>query len=272
MNEHITRQLREAAEAHQPDRARILARVERGVAGPPVRHRSSPFARSWPKAALAGLATAGILATGGLAVAGIVGTPPPADTVVTAPATLSPTATQPATPSPARPTPPASGAPVPAPTAAPTSTAPTTAAPTSPRPTPTASGRPQNGPLSSDGSVDPHTTVYWGQDNLVLKTTQPLTSLTVEMRVVQTGEVRDTGKWHTLPGDDFTVTVQESGGALVYRWVLKPGRTVPVGQYEFADQFNHATGARNTTGDTYRVDAQSAGGPASVWGDFAPTR
>ncbi|RKT19844.1 hypothetical protein BX285_4314 [Streptomyces sp. 1114.5] len=265
MNDHITRQLREAAEAHQPDRARILARVERGAAGPPVRHRTPPFARSWPRAVLGGLAAAGILATGGLAVAAIVGTQAPSDTVTTAPAAPSPTAAETATPSPARPAPPVSAAP--APTAAPT-----TAAPTSPRPTPTASGRPQNGPLWSDGSVDPHTTIYWGQDNLVLKTTQPLTSLTVEMRVAQTGEVRDTGKWHTLPGDDFTVTVQESGGALVYRWVLKPGRTVPVGQYEFADQFNHATGARSTAGDSYRVDAQSAGGPASVWGDIGPTR
>ncbi|KJY30636.1 hypothetical protein VR45_27185, partial [Streptomyces sp. NRRL S-495] len=99
MNEDIARRLREAAESHQPDRAQILARVQRGAAGTSVRHRTPSFVRSWPKAALAGLATAGILATGGLAVAGIIRTPPPSDTVTTAPAAPSPTVTASPTPS-----------------------------------------------------------------------------------------------------------------------------------------------------------------------------
>ncbi|KJY30606.1 hypothetical protein VR45_27190, partial [Streptomyces sp. NRRL S-495] len=139
-------------------------------------------------------------------------------------------------------------------------------------PTPSASSRPQNGPLGSEGSIDPHSTVYWAQNNLTLRTTQPLTALAVELRIVQTGDVRDAGNWRTLPGDDFTVTAQESGGVLLYRWVLKPGRTVPAGQHEFAAQYNHATGVRGAAGDSYRIDAQSAGGPASVWGGFSPGR
>ncbi|MEU9076332.1 hypothetical protein ACFYUY_34135 [Kitasatospora sp. NPDC004745] len=267
MNEHITRQLREAAEAHRPDRARILARVERGAAGPSVRHRAPAVMRSWPRAALAALATAGVLATGGLAVAGIVRTPLQPDTVTTTPAGPLPTAT--ATPSPTvtpSPTPAAPGTVTPPPVPAPATT------PGSPRPTPSASSHPVNGALWSEGSVDSHSTVYWAQQDLVLRTTQPLTSLTVELRIAQTGEVRDTGNWRTLPSEDFTVTVQESGGVLFYRWVLKPGRTVPVGQHEFAGQFNHATGVRSAANDGYRVDAQSAGGPASVWGGFGPAR
>ncbi|MER7667308.1 hypothetical protein ABTY61_02445 [Kitasatospora sp. NPDC096128] len=264
MNEHIAQQLREAAEAHQPDRARMLARVQRGAAGPAGRHRTRPGLRSWPKAAIAALAAAGILATGGLAMAGI-GTFPIQSEPTTAPATPTDT------PTPTRSEPPATTAPAPAripPTAAPTSPHPT---PT-PTPTPSATSRAQNGSLWSEGSIDPHSTVYWGQDNLLLRTTQQLTSLTVELRVAQTGDVRDTGNWRTLPPDDFTVTVQESGGALVYRWVLKPGRTVPAGQHEFACQFNHATGVRPAGGDGYRVDAQSTGGAASVWGGFTPGR
>ncbi|MFE5581366.1 hypothetical protein [Kitasatospora sp. NPDC056531] len=258
MNEDIAWRLREAAETHQPDRARILALVERGAAGPPVRHRTPSFTRSWPKAALAGLATAGILATGGLAVAGIIRTPPPSDTVTTAPGAPSPTAT----PTPTRSAPPTATAP--APTAATT--------PASPHPSPSSGSRAQNGPLWSEGSIDSHSNAYWAQSDLALKTTQPLTSLTVELRIAQTGDVRDAGNWRTLPADDFTVTVQESGGVLVYRWMLKPGRTVPAGQHEFAGQYNHATGVRSSANDSYRVDAQSAGGTASVWGGFAPTR
>ncbi|MGW2378372.1 hypothetical protein [Kitasatospora sp. NPDC001683] len=262
MNDHITRQLREAAEAHQPDRARMLARVQRGAAGPAVRHRARSGLRSWPKAAIAGLATAGILATGGLAVAGLRG-PTPSESATTAPAAPSPTVS----PTPTRPAPPTTTAPAPAVTVpAPATT------PTGPRPTPTASSRAQNGSLWSEGSVDAHGNAYWGQNDLALKTTQPLSSLTVELHIAQTGDVRSTGDWQTLSADDFTVTVQESGGALVYRWVLKPGRTVPAGQYEFAAQFNHATGARNAAGDSYRAEAQSAGGTASVSGGFTPVR
>ncbi|MDH6222380.1 hypothetical protein [Streptomyces pseudovenezuelae] len=261
MNEEIDRRLREAAEAHRPDRARMLARVERGMAGPAVRHRARPFARSGTRVALAGLAAGGILTTGGLAVAAIVASPPPPPTVTT-PAAPSPTVSSPH-PTSARPTPVA-----PPPATTPGSSRPTPSA-TSPSPT---VGENQNGALRSDGSLDPKSTVYWTQSDLVLKTTQPLTSLTVEIRIVQTGEAKNTGTWQTLPNGDFTVTVQEAGGALVYRWVLKPGLTVPAGNHEFAAQFNNGPGVRSAAGDGYRVDAQGSGGSASVRGGFVPTR
>ncbi|MCQ4043069.1 hypothetical protein ACFOSC_13410 [Streptantibioticus rubrisoli] len=261
MNEEIARRLREAAEAHRPDRARMLARVQGGVAGPAVRHRARPFARSGTRVALAALAAAGILATGGLAVAAIVATSKPSATV-TVPATPSPTVSSPQ-PTSARPTPVGPG-PV---------TTPGSSRPTPPATSPSsAAGESRNGALWSAGSVDPHSTVYWTQSNLVLKTTQPLTSLTIEMRIVQTGGVKNTGTWQTLPSGDFTVTAQEAGGTLVYRWVLKPGLTVPAGSYEFAAQFNNGAGVRSAAGDDYRVDAQGSGGPASVRGGFVPTR
>ncbi|WP_310727250.1 hypothetical protein [Streptomyces sp. N2A] len=261
MNEEIARRLREAAEAHRPDRARMLARVQRGVAGPAVRHRARPFARSGTRVALAGLAATGILATGGLAVAAIVATSSPSATVTT-PVPPSPTVSSPP-PTSARPSPVA-----PAPATTPGSARPT---PPTTSPSPTA-GESQNGALSSTGSVDPHSTVYWTQSNLALKTTQPLTSLTIEMRIVQTGGVKNTGTWQTLPSADFTVTAQKAGGTLVYRWVLKPGRTVPAGSYEFAAQFNNGSGVRSAAGDGYRVDARGSGGSASVRGGFVPTR
>ncbi|MFC8348549.1 hypothetical protein [Streptomyces sp. NPDC057280] len=263
MNEEIDRRLREAAEAHRPDRARILARVERGMAGPAVRHRARPFARSGTRVALAGLAAGGILTTGGLAVAAIVAKPSPSPTVTT-PTTLAPAVSSPP-PSSARPTPKA-----PPPATTPGSSHPTPSA-TSASPSPTADES-QDGPLSSVGSLDAKSTVYWTQSNLVLKTKQPLSSLTVEIRIVQTGEAKSTGTWQTLPGDDFTVTVQETGGALVYRWVLKPGSTVPAGNHEFAAQFNNGAGKRSAAGDGYRVDAQGPGGSASVRGGFVPAR
>jgi hypothetical protein len=259
MSEEITRRLREAAEAREPDRDRIAARVRRGAAGPVVRHRARPFARSGLRA-LATLGAVGVLATGGLAVADIIHITP-----------------APKRPAPVQPTPtlgaPWSAAPSRTPSAP--RTDPAVVLPTAPgtaHSTPPAADQTRNGPLWSVGSVDPGSTVYWAQSDLALRTTQPLTALTVELRIAQTGDVRSTGYWQTLPGADFTVTVQQVGATLVYRWVLKPGSTVPAGQHRFAAQFNHATGGRNPAGDAYRVDAQAPGGPASVSGRFTATR
>ena len=263
MTDEISRRLRETAAAHEPNRARILARVERGAAGPDVRRRTPSIARSSPRAAIVGLVAAA-LTTGGLAVAAAIGGAPllpaaaPTPTVPSATVT-SPTVTPGPSPSP-RTTTTTGPAPAPAPTLG------------SARPTPADDSRVEDGPLRSEGSLDPHSTIYWAQSNLTLETTKPLTSVTVELRIAQTGGVRNTGNWQTLPTDDFTVTVQESGGALLYRWTLKPGRTVPAGQHEFASQYNHATGVRDLEHDSYRVDAQSPRGSFAVWGGFAPTR
>ncbi|TDU89238.1 hypothetical protein EV138_2799 [Kribbella voronezhensis] len=260
MNEEINRRLREAAEAHEPNRPRILARVERGMADPVVRHRTPSIARSWPRAAIVGLVAAATLATGGLAVAAIGGVPslpaaaPPA--VASTSPVPSPTVTSTSTPS-AR--------------ATSTGRAPATTAPSS-RSTPSGGSRLQDGPLRSQGSIDVHSNLYWAQNDLILKTTEQLTSLTVELRIAQTGGVQKTGNWQTLSSDDFTVTVQESGGALLYRWTLKPGHTVPAGEHEFAAQYNHAPGIRKIKRDTYHVHAQTPRASSEVWGGFTPPR
>ncbi|WP_112241297.1 hypothetical protein [Kribbella monticola] len=260
MNEDISRRLREAAESHEPNRARILARVERGMADPAVRHRTPSIARSWPRAAIVGMVAAATLATGGLAVAAIGGVPSlpaaaPTRTARTSPAP-SPIVTSTSTPS-AR--------------ATSTGQAPATTSP-SPRSTPSGASRLQDGPLRSQGSIDVHSNPFWAQNDLFLKTTQQLTSLTVELRIAQTGGVQKTGNWQTLSSDDFIVTVQESGGALLYRWTLKPGRTVPTGEHEFAAQYNHAPGPRKTKRDTYHAHTQTPTGPSTVWGTFTSPR
>ncbi|MER6798465.1 hypothetical protein ABT262_41750, partial [Amycolatopsis mediterranei] len=117
MNDEIGRRLREAAETHQPDHDRILARVQRGVTATTVRHRAPKPARSWPKVVLAGSAAAGILAVAGLAVAGVVPVAParPEATTTLAVPTTGVTPSTSTTPA-ARPTggsalPPASGHP-----------------------------------------------------------------------------------------------------------------------------------------------------------------
>ncbi|WP_031477327.1 hypothetical protein [Streptomyces bicolor] len=268
VHDELRARLHEAAEAHQPNRERILARVEQGMAEPSGQtrgdHRATrPPVYGWFRVVTATAAVAGVLAVGGYAVASAVKEDTPKQTVATSPTpTPSPDATSRAPVPPADPTP------------KDTSESRETTAPTGPaRPTataepPAAEGE-EDGPLWSDGSVDPHSNDFWAQSNLTLKTSEQLTALTVQLKVAQTGGVTSTGAWRSLPEDDFTLTVEEKDGFLVYTWVLKEGRTVRAGEWVFAGQYDHERGGRDAKDDSYSMTATAGGEQLSVAGDFA---
>ncbi|POX37006.1 hypothetical protein C3486_30655 [Streptomyces sp. Ru73] len=238
--DEVRRALRQAAAAHRPDRERMRARVERGMAAPerPAQRRTGRAA-PWLRVAGATAAVAGVLAAGGYGVTAVFHGP---DRGGGRSLHAGP----------------------PAPTAAP-SHGPAPATGGAPR-----ASRTADGPLWSDGSVDPHSNDYWAQSNVTLQTAEPLTSLTVELRVARTEGVRPTGAWRTLPARDFTFTTTSEDGFLVYRWTLKDGRTVPAGRHVFAGQYDHAHAGRDAGADTYTATARSGGERAAVRGDFAP--
>ncbi|MFE7574405.1 hypothetical protein ACFU5Z_06690 [Streptomyces sp. NPDC057521] len=234
-DEELSGRLREAAEAHRPDRARMLARIERGMAGdrPAPRSVRPPRAvRPWLRVAGATAAVCGVLAAGAFAVTSAGDD----DRARGGQVASAPSATAKAPDSPA-------GLP------------------------------PEDGPLWTGGVVDPNSNPYWAQSNVTLRTTEPLSALTVELRVAETGGVNSTGSWRSLPEPDFTVSVDESGGYLVYRWTLRPGRTVPAGTHTFAGQYNHAEGDRDATGDYVTAHAvRASGGKAAVGDRFGRAR
>ncbi|HWU10068.1 MAG TPA: hypothetical protein VN520_27455, partial [Streptomyces sp.] len=150
------------------------------------------------------------------------------------------------------------------------------AEPTSPGPVAPPPGRggalpAGEGPLWSDGSLNPDSNAYWAQSEVTVKTARPLSALTVELRIALTGGVNTTGAWRSLPEQDFAASAREEDGFLVYRWTLKPGRSVPAGTHTFAGQYNHAEGARDTGRDDYTARARAAGGQTSVGGVFTDT-
>lgn len=238
MDEELPRRLRGAAEAHRPDRERMLARIERGMTRerPPARVSRPPrTATPWLRVAGATAAVCGVLAVGAFAVtsAGEDGS---------------------------------HGERVAAPPASPTATG-----PTGTQPVPGGALGTEDGPLWTDGAVDPHSNAYWAQSNVTLRTAEPLSSLTVELRIALTGGVTSSGSWRSLPERDFTVSAAEDGGFLVYRWALRPGRTVPAGTHTFAGQYNHAQGERDATGDYLAAHAVRASGQRASVGDrFGP--
>lgn len=275
VHDELRARLHEAAGAHRPDRARILARIERGMAQEnlPRSRAARPPRFGWVRAVGVTAAVAGILAAGGYGVASVAKEEPEQQTVAVPPtpartSTSTPTPSTDATrrtPSPMDPTPvdPAPADPVPSasrePSASPSRT-PDAGAP--------AAGE-QDGPLWSDGSVDPHSNDPWAQSNVTLKTREELTALTVELRIAQTGGVTSTGAWRSLPEADFTLTIAEKDGYLVHTWRLKEGRTVPAGQWVFAGQYTHARGGRDARDDRYAATARTRSEQLAVSGDFA---
>ncbi|MFE9447492.1 hypothetical protein [Streptomyces sp. NPDC006739] len=268
VHDELRARLHEAAEAHEPDRARILARVERGMAAQtrPDHRAVRPPLHGWLRVAGATAAAAGMLAAGGYAVASAVkGDPPARQTVAVSPTPApSPDATM---RPPVRSAVPSAGATRSShdPGSPP---APATGTPGAPQAT-TAPGE-QDGPLWSDGSVDPHGNDFWAQSDITLRTSKQLTALTVRLTVAETGGVSPTGAWRTLPETDFTQTVEQRDGFLVYTWVLKEGRTVPVGEWVFAGQYNHERGGRSAKNDGYTITGTAADGQHAVRGGFVP--
>ncbi|MDF9873111.1 hypothetical protein ACWC9F_30260 [Streptomyces sp. NPDC001110] len=236
MDEDLRERLRAAAASHRPDRARMLARVERGMAEePPARPARAPrTAMPWLRVAGATAAVCGVLTAGAFAVASAGGEEPEG---------VQRVAAGPASPGPVSPAPDRGGA-LPA----------------------------GKGPLWSDGSLDPESNSYWAQSEVTVKTTGPLSALTVELRIALNGGVNTTGSWRSLPEEDFTVSAREEDGFLVYRWALRQGRSVPAGTHTFAGQYNHAEGDRDTGRDDYTARARAAGGQVAVGGGFTRTR
>ncbi|MFJ4520542.1 hypothetical protein ACIP4Y_06245 [Streptomyces sp. NPDC088810] len=269
VHDELRARLHEAAGAHEPDRARILARVERGMAaGSRPDHRAErPPVFGWVRVVTATAAVAGVLAVGGYAVASAVKDDPPARQTVA----VSPTPSR----SPAPTTRPPSHTADPAPSKGAGQPSRTPGSSPSRTPDGTAPARPpvaraeQDGPLWSDGSVDPHSNEFWAQSNLTLKTSEPLSSLTVELQVAQTGGVTSTGAWRSLPEGDFSQSVAEKDGFVVYTWTLKQGRTVPAGQWVFAGQYDHTRGGRDAGADRYVMTAVAGGRTYAVTGGFA---
>ncbi|WP_282086406.1 hypothetical protein [Streptomyces tendae] len=231
VDEELRARLRAAAGEHRPDRARILARVERGMA---AGNRGPARARlpGWVRVAGATAAVAGVLVAGGYTVASAVRDDAPARRPVAAPP--GPRESE------------------------------------SREPGSRESGSREPGPVWSSGAVDPHSNEFWAQSNVTLGTSTPLSALTVELRVAQTGSVTSTGAWRSLPEDDFAFTLDERDGFLVYRWTLRQGRTVPAGEWMFAGQYNHRRGGRDAGGDRYSAAATTASGPLTVRGGFTP--
>ncbi|MFF6784062.1 hypothetical protein [Streptomyces sp. NPDC012510] len=114
-----------------------------------------------------------------------------------------------------------------------------------------------SGYLWADGSVEADSNDYWDQSVVTVKSTKPLSSLKVVVRVIQTGGVSSTGVWTSL-GDKAAVGQNSTSDQLGYVITLKSGVTLGPGTYVFKVQYNHAQGRRDAGRDLYSVTAVAA--------------
>ncbi|WP_328722369.1 hypothetical protein OHT52_24710 [Streptomyces sp. NBC_00247] len=233
MDEELRERLRGAALEHRPDRERMWARVERGMAQDPPGRVARPPRAPMPRLRIAAatVAVCGVLVAVSLAVAWT-----GRDGRSAQPVAAAPDRTE-----------------------------------TTPEPSGERGGQlpPANGPVSTHGTVNAGSNAYWAQSDVVVTAARPLTSLTVELRVALTDGVTTTGSWTSGHTDDYTTSVGEEGGFLVFRWTLRPGRTTPAATLTFAGQYNHAEGERDPSKDDFTVRSAFDTGVTASGGVFS---
>jgi len=129
-----------------------------------------------------------------------------------------------------------------------------------PATTPARSATTPAGPLTAAGTVDPHSSQYWAQENLTVTTTRPIRELDVTVAVSGGPAVRSTGAWTTLLPGEVETTVRSVPDGLVYDITLKAGQTLQPTAYMFGFQFNRSSTGHEFTLDTYRVSAVTTDG------------
>ncbi|PKK14671.1 hypothetical protein [Thermomonospora sp. CIF 1] len=268
----LRRRLRAEAERHQPDTERIWAKVQAAMEQPadpaaaeprtadPHRRPLRPRGRTALRVAAAALSTIAVVGAVSLAVLVFPGrSGGPAVTTGDHHSGDSAAPTRP----------PASPKPAPASPALPrtgeTVGGAVSAVPASPRRPSRTPGKRQGGgaPVTVSAAPARGSGRHWARNELRLTVHRPLSALAVTIRITRGRHTFPGDAWTSLPGSDVHKDIDFTREALVYRFVLRPGRTVAPGGYLIAADYRpggrHAPG-----GDAFTVQATAAGGGPAV--------
>lgn len=264
--EYVRSSLRDAAQAHEPDRTAMVNRIASGRSALAAEVR--PARRSLlPVGAALGVVS--VLVASIVAVR--LSNDDPRPGIVAAP----PAATSTAPPAPG--TSPPAGATATTGATGPTGTtgatggtgpATTTTPPTATEPVQPTQSKARSSFVSTDGVVGKDSVATWSENQVRLKNTKTLGRLSVTITVARTSDARKAGQYTNVSGSDIEVTVTEAGDELVYRYVLREGKKLTPGEYLFGAQFTHASG-RPRDADWYAVTADTGGTGADLRGTFA---
>lgn len=116
------------------------------------------------------------------------------------------------------------------------------------------------GALTAAGTVDPHSSPYWVQENLTVIATRTVRELQVTVTVSGGPTVRFAGMWTTILAADVETSTNRIPGGLEYHVILKAGQILQPASYRFGFQFGRPTSGHNFVLDAYRVVAVTADG------------
>ncbi len=109
---------------------------------------------------------------------------------------------------------------------------------------------------------------YYGEEDVVVSSTAPLTALSVTVTLQKTTGISYNGQYNTV-GGQITSSHTDSGSALTYQFTLSPGQTLAAGTNQtYAAQFNGTGTVHPTAGDTYTVSATAGGKTTTLTGHF----
>jgi hypothetical protein len=126
-----------------------------------------------------------------------------------------------------------------------------------------------SGSVVVTGRVGSGTSAYWGQLDVLVSNSAPITALTIQITVRKTAGINYSGQHNNYWGNMLAMSKSEPSGSIVYSYVLNPGQTVPAGSnWLVAAQFGGNGSPHPTSGDAYTVTATSGGATRSYSGSF----
>lgn len=201
-------------------------------------------------------------------------TPIPATTTATpipATATATPVLAT-ATPAPATATATPKAGNSPTPPAAPPSTATATSRPATATPVPataTPTSASSGGNVTVTGNATGNSGPWWGEEDVTLSNSAPLTALRITVTVQKTPGVGYAGQYNSYWGGALSMSHTDTGSAIVYTYTLNPGQTVAPGANYVAGSQHSGNGTPHpTSGDTYTVTFTAGGGATTASGHF----
>jgi prepilin-type N-terminal cleavage/methylation domain-containing protein len=121
--------------------------------------------------------------------------------------------------------------------------------------------------VSAQAAVAGGTNPYWGEGDLALTNTKPITALTVTVVVAKTPGVAYASQWTNFPGNKVTGTTTSDSASVRYKWTLGSG-AIPSGSYTLGAAYNGNGTPRVTSGDSWTVVSTSGGVTTTLTGSF----
>jgi len=107
---------------------------------------------------------------------------------------------------------------------------------------------------------------WWGEDDLTLSSTAPITAMSLTLTLQKTAGLSYNGQYNTTGG--FAQTHSDTASTVVYTFTLNPGQTLNAGSWLFAAQYGGTGTAHASSGDTYSLSYTSGGKAFTLNGHF----